>query len=71
MAAFWAEGRLAGREERSVLADAAQGFALEAEIHSSISKRVEMILMCLNYVFFIVISPFKKFMLGLCDLGGF
>lgn len=60
MAAFWAEGRLAGREERSVLADVTRGFALEAEIHGSISKRVEMILMSLTLCFLYCYFTIKK-----------
>lgn len=53
-----ATGQLSGwREERPVIV--AQGLEIEgAEIHGSISKRIEMILKCLNYVAFI--SPFKN-----------
>lgn len=52
-----------------------------AEIYDSISKKEEMILKCLTYVAFTVISPFKKSIFhrisspsrvqtGLYDLGG-
>ena len=63
MAAFWAEGRLAGREERLlfVLSNIGQDLELEgAEIHDDISKKEERILKYLTYAAFIVISPFRK-----------
>lgn len=39
---------MAGKEATPILADVALELVLEAEIHCSISKRVEMILMCLK-----------------------
>lgn len=61
MTALWTEGRLAGLEERLILANVTQGLELEGtEIHGSISGRVEMILKCLTYVASIGISLLKK-----------
>lgn len=67
MAAFWAEGRLAGREESLVfvLTDVAQDFELEGtEIHDGISRKEEMILKYVTYAAFIVISSFRKSILS-------